>query len=92
MTRKHFDELAIQLGLRLAQVADENTGAARQDAITGFWHGVAAVRAAGRFFNSGFDSTRFDNKVIDVALHQLNIEHRFNPAMPEWTRANVIAH
>ena len=91
MTRKHFDELALQLGLRLAQVVDETRGAARQEQIAGFWHGVAAVRAAGRFFNSAFDGVRFDNKVIEVALHELNIEHRLNPVVAEWTRANVIA-
>jgi hypothetical protein len=90
MTRKHFDELALQLGLRLAQVAGENTGTTRQDAIVGFWQATAGVRSAGRFFNAGFDGTRFDNKVIEVALHELNIEHRFYPSAYKWTRANLL--
>jgi hypothetical protein len=90
MTRKHFIKLAGELGLRLAEIADNNTGAARQDQIAGFWHGVAAVRAASRSFSNTFDGGRFNNEIIVQALYELNIEHRHNPDATEWQPSNLL--
>jgi hypothetical protein len=84
MTRKHFNRLALELGLRLADIAGSTVGRERQDQLAGFWHGVKAVRDASRSFNPGFDAGKFNHAVIKAALRELNIEHAFDPSATEW--------
>jgi len=89
MTRKHFNRLALELGLRLADIAGDSVGRERQDRIAGFWHAVKAVRDASRSFNPGFDAGKFNSAVIKAALRELNIEHEFDPSATEWKEENL---